>query len=308
MPSGASYDEALASLFEEMQRQIDSLTGAALRKARPDLFERVDTTMVSGTVTSLSEKNVIEATSRLCFVLMPFAEEFDAIYRLLIEPVAREMGMDVLRADQMTGPGFIIEQIRSAIQQARACVADVTNGNQNVLYEVGYAQALGKPLVLMADADVKSLPFDIAHQRMVIYKRDDIEGAQGPLRAALLALLSEDKLAEADRLFQRGEYRGAIAAAVVVLEQHLRDALEDKTGRAERMAISRLVTELNRQKRLPPEGTNDLSRVIVIRNAAIHSVASPPREDAEFVLNVARGFLRPIGEDAVQQGTEADAQ
>jgi hypothetical protein len=90
--------------------------------------------------------------------MMPFSKRFDEVYRLLIAPVATNNGLTVLRADEMAGPGFIREQIRTAVQQSRLCIADLTGSNPNVLYEVGYARAAGKPLVLLAE-EASTLPF-----------------------------------------------------------------------------------------------------------------------------------------------------
>lgn len=47
---------------------------------------------------------------------MPFGEKFDVVYRTLIAPSVEDAGLTVMRADEMTTPGFILEQIRSAIQ------------------------------------------------------------------------------------------------------------------------------------------------------------------------------------------------
>jgi hypothetical protein len=149
--SGLSHDDALAKFFAAIQEQLDMKASVDLRRTRPDIFEKVDSNVVQRVVRAPEDSPVIETTSRLCFVMMPFSNQFDDVYRNLISPVVRDLGLTVLRADEITTPGFVMEQIRSAIQQSRVCIADVTGSNPNVLYEVGYAEAAKKPLILLAE-------------------------------------------------------------------------------------------------------------------------------------------------------------
>jgi nucleoside 2-deoxyribosyltransferase len=48
-------------------------------------------------------------------------------------------------------PGWAIEDIKRQIAECRVVIAEITPGNPNVYYEVGYADALNKPLILIAD-------------------------------------------------------------------------------------------------------------------------------------------------------------
>jgi len=105
-----------------------------------------------------------------------------------------------------------MEQIRSAIQQARFCIADVTRSNPNVLYEVGLAHASSKPIILLAE-EGSHLPFDLAHQRVVFYG-DDFQNAHDALRGAITIVTSQDRMPEATRLLDLGLYRASIVAAV----------------------------------------------------------------------------------------------
>jgi hypothetical protein len=54
------------------------------------------------------------------------------------------------------GTGKIVDQIWNGINSARILVAELTDRNANVLYELGLAHALRKPVVLVCSnqADV----------------------------------------------------------------------------------------------------------------------------------------------------------
>ena len=106
------------------------------------------------------------------FVVCPFKDEFNAIYEDQIKQVVEsELSMLCIRADEIYSNGPIIEDIWRLINEARVIVADMTERNPNVFYEVGLAHAIGKDVVLLAQ-DVNDIPFDLRHLRTIIYKND----------------------------------------------------------------------------------------------------------------------------------------
>jgi hypothetical protein len=58
-----------------------------------------------------------------------------------------------------------------ALNESITCIADLTGCKPNVMWEVGYAMALQKPMLLLCQ-DVATLPFDIKDMRTVAYQRD----------------------------------------------------------------------------------------------------------------------------------------
>lgn len=75
------------------------------------------------------------------FVLMPFAQEFDDIYKFGIKGAAQEVGAYAERVDEQMFVEGILERIFNQISKADVIVADMTGRNPNVFYEVGYAHA-----------------------------------------------------------------------------------------------------------------------------------------------------------------------
>ena len=94
------------------------------------------------------------------FVLMPFASEFNDVYLLGIRDVAERLGFVVERADDIEHSGSILEVIQDQIRQCDIIVADMSGRNPNVFYEIGYAQALGRPTVLLCRGG-ETVPFDL---------------------------------------------------------------------------------------------------------------------------------------------------
>jgi hypothetical protein len=103
-----------------------------------------------------------------CFHLCPFMEPFDTIYRDHISKTAKKSGFTIERADEIFGTGLIVEDIWQAIVTASVVIADVTGRNPNVMYEIGMAHTVGKPVVIMTQ-DLNDVPFDLRNYRCTIY-------------------------------------------------------------------------------------------------------------------------------------------
>jgi len=102
------------------------------------------------------------------FVLMPFKPEFNDIYELGIKAACKAAGAYCERVDEQLYQGSMLERIYNQIAKADVLVADTTGKNPNVYYEVGYAHALGKHVMLMTQ-DANDIPFDLQHHRHIVY-------------------------------------------------------------------------------------------------------------------------------------------
>ena len=104
------------------------------------------------------------------FVVMQFGTPYDTLYQEVIQPVSRKAGFRVLRGDDVFRPGVILQDIIRSIVESDVIVADITPTNPNVFYELGYAHALQKPTILLANRqDLEKLPFDISGYRVIFY-------------------------------------------------------------------------------------------------------------------------------------------
>lgn len=77
-----------------------------------------------------------------CLVLLPFDTAHDALFQDVIEP-AVESVMICDRLDHRPGSAPIRTNFVDAVERASAVIADVTEVNPNVMYEIGYALAKG---------------------------------------------------------------------------------------------------------------------------------------------------------------------
>lgn len=111
------------------------------------------------------------SSQRDAFVVIPFKPKFDEIYEDVIKPVCEDIGYNVEKADSTNAQQNILKNIIKGIAEADLLIADLTDSNPNVFYEVGVAHALGIPTVLMTQ-DIDSIPFDLRPYAMNEYSRD----------------------------------------------------------------------------------------------------------------------------------------
>jgi hypothetical protein len=118
-------------------------------------------------------KGVSVAAGDSCFVMMPFADPIGGYYELIYEPAIKKTGLTPIRADtDIFGTGKIIEQIWTGLKRAKVLLAELTGRNPNVLYELGLAHALQKPVVLISSNE-EDVPFDVRHVRVIYYDVND---------------------------------------------------------------------------------------------------------------------------------------
>ena len=103
-----------------------------------------------------------------CFVLMPFDEKYNDIYRFGIKNTAEQEGYHTERVDEQFYIESMLEQIYQQIEKADLIIADMTGKNPNVFYEVGYAHAKNKECILLTQSP-DDIPFDLKHHFHVIY-------------------------------------------------------------------------------------------------------------------------------------------
>jgi len=132
------------------------------------------------------------------FVLMPFEQKFDDIYKLGIKAAAIEAGVIAERVDEQTFSENILERIYRQIAAADFIIADMTGRNPNVFYEVGFAHARGKLCTLLTQ-DASDIPFDLKHHRHIVYE-NSIQTLKDKLAVELTWLITEAAKAKSEAI------------------------------------------------------------------------------------------------------------
>jgi len=144
-----------------------------------------------------------------CFVIQPFdsAGKFDKRYKETFVPAIVEAGLDPYRVDQDARADVLINSIEEGIRSAVVCLADITTDNPNVWYELGFAFASGRPVVMVCSNErTGKYPFDIQHRAIIPYKTE----AQSDFKALSDAITERLKVAN-----ERGQALQQIATEPV---------------------------------------------------------------------------------------------
>ena len=107
---------------------------------------------------------------RKCFVLMPFDQARREVYLHAIRPAAEAAEFECHRADDAFENGAIIAQIIRDIFFDDVIVADISDLNPNVLYELGVAHAVGDKTIIICEAG-QELPFNLNAYRVIFYEK-----------------------------------------------------------------------------------------------------------------------------------------
>jgi hypothetical protein len=106
---------------------------------------------------------VVKVATRLAvgssvFVVMAFRKELEDTLSS-IEDVCRDLKLTLSRTDLDPSTDRIYQRIVDGIRRAAVVIADVTVPSLNVYYELGFAEAIGKPVIVVAKMGT-DLPFD----------------------------------------------------------------------------------------------------------------------------------------------------
>ena len=113
------------------------------------------------------ETQDLETDENLVSVMMPFAAGFNPVIEAIRES-CESIELTCQRADDIWEETAIIDEIFALICRSGIVVCDLTGRNPNVLYEMGIAQTLGKPVVMLTQNN-EDIPFDVKHHRYLKY-------------------------------------------------------------------------------------------------------------------------------------------
>lgn len=120
--------------------------------------------------------------NKVCFYITPIGEQgsderkhSDLFLSQLVEPAlaSTNLGLEVVRADQIAEPGIITSQIFEYILKSKLVVVDLSFHNPNVFYEMALRHATKLPIVQICRKKDR-IPFDVNSVRTIIIDNNDI--------------------------------------------------------------------------------------------------------------------------------------
>ena len=119
-----------------------------------------------------------------CFVISPIGEQgsetrkrADQVLKHVIKPAVEQRGYSAIRADEIDKPGIITSQVIQRLVADPLVVADLTERNPNVFYELAVRHASRKPLVQLIST-AEQIPFDVANTRTIRVDHRDLDSVE----------------------------------------------------------------------------------------------------------------------------------
>jgi hypothetical protein len=110
------------------------------------------------------------------FVLMPFGAHWHLFEQVKLA-VQDTVKLSCIRADDIPGSGFdLLDKVHTAIERAELVIAEISDRNANVFYELGYAVGIDKPVLLIAQRN-SEIPTDLRGRELIL-RSDDKDGAK----------------------------------------------------------------------------------------------------------------------------------
>ena len=108
-----------------------------------------------------------------CFVIMPFSKPYNERFEDTYKPGIEAAGLRAYRVDEDRTARQPIVSIHKEIEAAHVCFAEISTDKPNVWYELGYARAQRKELVLVCEKSrATALPFDLDRMRILFHSSE----------------------------------------------------------------------------------------------------------------------------------------
>lgn len=169
-----SVEQAIDEMTDEGQSpdsESSNTTGATVFSTKPQ---------APAIVKKLAEGGGDKDWQKICFYITPIGgddseerKHSDLFLSSLVQPALEELGLTVVRADQIGDAGMITTQVLEYLKRSRLAIADLSYLNPNVFYEVALRHALRLPVVQLI-RKLDRLPFDVNQTRTLVFDTTDI--------------------------------------------------------------------------------------------------------------------------------------
>ena len=234
---------------------------------------------------------------KTCFIIQPFDKgPFDKRFDDIIEPAIHDAGLTAYRVDRDPGVVVLIDEIEKGISNSVAVVADITIDNPNIWYEVGYARAADKPLVMICSIQRERFPFDIQHRNIIRYSTDsysDFTKMKSNITERLIAVvakqqeLKDNEVRKSKLLEMASNVLRTPGYDISVLEEVLQSVCDHGDVDSYAIGSRRNITEAT----IDQVVDKSRSAQLLIGDHRHHMLTDTGRE----MLNFLSSYLRPIG-------------
>lgn len=210
---------------------------------------------------------------KTCFFIGPIGEDdtpirdwSDQVLKYIVTPVVTELEYEnPKRSDLIARTGSISFEIMKRLVEDTLVIADLTEGNPNVFYELAIRHALQKPVVHLIRKGDK-IPFDVRDIRVITVRIDDLreaESARQELKSQIVSAESE----------------GATVIPYIAQVQQLKGVFESSKSDAEKETLLHLLERLENIHL----NLGDVKNELVILNSQFNNAKREGSTSSTFV-------------------------
>ncbi|MCZ7381468.1 MAG: hypothetical protein O8C64_07880 [Candidatus Methanoperedens sp.] len=122
--------------------------------------------------------------NKTCFVIAPIGDDgtpkrrrSDKVLNHIIAPAAKECGYEAIRADKISKPGIITSHVIQHLIDDPLVIADLSEANPNVFYELAIRHFIGKPIVQIIQTR-ESIPFNVFPISTIKFDLRDLDSVE----------------------------------------------------------------------------------------------------------------------------------
>jgi hypothetical protein len=205
-----------------------------------------------------------ESGQDTCFVISPIGKpgterhtNFKEVLEYIIKAAVKTSGysLQVLRADDIDRAGSFIKDILESLYDSYVVIADLTEQNPNVFYELGVRHALSPRTILIAQS-IDDIPSDLREYRTIVYDTSAKGAADfsARLKKFLLEMRKEPERPDnpvLDRIGSIFEKRVAtLEAEKQQLKNDLSSVLQKGVPKQKKSSVASVNTRINRITKL----------------------------------------------------------
>lgn len=239
--SSKIQEKILQYLFDEKEHTVQDIKNYLAENS----FDNYTEGQFAGSITTLLRNGSIKKIDRgiysirarsesmkKCFVVSPIGEEgsvtrinADKLFKYIIKPVCADCDFEAIRVDKLNDANSITQTIIDYLDKSELVIADITEHNPNVFYEMGYRARTKKPIIHLKSKG-ENLPFDINTIRALEYDLTDLDSVE-EIKKRLTKTIESFNYSEFTDVSEKEESNDSVSSAVMPTLYQIIDSLDD---------------------------------------------------------------------------------
>lgn len=230
-----------------------------------------------------------------CFIIIPYRDKFDRIYDTITSAATYQLlghEIEFVRADRSILGSTLASNVSRHLELCDFAIADLSDKNPNVLFEAGYAIALRKPVIFIANQIEERLPSNLAEHYHLRYNESNLEDFVKSLTGVLRAAIETIQTTAKTDSFAVTAYNTLLSSDVLLAIKNAKQRIDILTLNLSSFFSIGIATEINASLQKAKVHVKILtldpdSAVVNLRANQLGIPASEYREQLRYALNEA---------------------